>query len=125
VHELTTNQKGAIAEAAITRGAVEPCVEVYRPAIEGGRYDLIFAFADGQLMRVQREWAARVGWANRRSTYLRLEATRNKQARLINWADKYEFGARLTSSGPIAQLGERVAGSHKVAGSSPAGSIVR
>ena len=62
-------------------------------------------------------------WAGRRSLYLRLEATRNNQKRLVNWAKDYEFGARLSPPGPIAQLGERLAGSQKVAGSSPAGSI--
>jgi hypothetical protein len=39
---LTTNQKGAIAEAAITKAALELGYDVYRPATEGGRYDLIF-----------------------------------------------------------------------------------
>ena len=57
--ELTTNQKGAIAEAAITKAAVELGVEVYRPAVEGGRYDMIFALEDGRLLRVQCKWAAR------------------------------------------------------------------
>jgi len=32
---LTTNQKGAIAEAAIMKAAFEVGYEVYRPAIEG------------------------------------------------------------------------------------------
>jgi hypothetical protein len=101
VRELTTNQKGAIAEAAITKAAIEPGIEVYRPAIEGGRHDMIFALSDGRLIRVQ-----------------------CNQQRFINWAKDYEFGARLPALlGPIAQLGERLAGSQKVAGSSPAGSI--
>ena len=39
---LTTNQKGAIAEAAIMKAGLEMQYDVYRPAIEGGRYDLIF-----------------------------------------------------------------------------------
>ena len=58
--ELTTNQKGAIAEAAITKAAVELGIEVYRPAIEGGRFDMIFAFDDGSLLRIQCKWAARI-----------------------------------------------------------------
>src|SRR5437764_11080417 len=57
--ELTTNQKGAIAEAAITKAAVELGVEVYRPAVEGGRYDMIFAPEGGKLVRVQCKWASR------------------------------------------------------------------
>ena len=54
--ELTSNRKGAIAEAAITKRAVELGVDVYRPAVEGGRYDLIFA-AGVRLIRVQCKWA--------------------------------------------------------------------
>jgi len=57
--ELTTNQKGAIAEAEITEAAVELGIEVYRPAIDGGRYDLIFAFQGAALLRVQCRWAGR------------------------------------------------------------------
>ena len=53
---LTTNQKGAIAEAAITKAALELGYDVYRPAIEGGRYDLIFDTGD-ELQRVQCKWA--------------------------------------------------------------------
>jgi hypothetical protein len=52
-----------------------------------------------------------------------LAPTRNNQARGINWARDFELGATLARLlGPIAQLGERVAGSDEVAGSSPAGS---
>ena len=46
---------------------------------------------------------------------LRLTPARNNQRQLVKWAAQYEFGA-------IAQLGERLAGSQKVAGSSPASS---
>jgi hypothetical protein len=55
--ELTTNQKGAIAVAAITKCAVELGVDVYRPVVEGGRYDLIFACGE-RLARVQCKWAS-------------------------------------------------------------------
>ena len=56
--------------------------------------------------------------------HLRLAPARNNQRRGIRMASDFEFGATLsqTSLGPIAQLGERRAGSAKVAGSSPAGS---
>jgi hypothetical protein len=47
--------------------------------------------------------------------HLRLAPTRNNQATGVKWAAQYEFGA-------IAQLGERLAGSQKVGGSSPPGS---
>jgi PD-(D/E)XK endonuclease len=57
---VTTNQKGAIAEAAIALEAVKLGVEVYRPMAEGGRYDLIFGLED-RLLRVQCKWATRRG----------------------------------------------------------------
>ena len=57
---LTTNQKGAIAEAAITKAALELGYDVYRPAIEGGRYDLIFDLVP-HLLRVQCKWAVYQG----------------------------------------------------------------
>ena len=55
--------------------------------------------------------------------HLRLAAARNNQRSRIHWARDFEFGATLGRDGAIAQLGERLAGSQKVAGSSPAGSI--
>jgi PD-(D/E)XK nuclease superfamily protein len=53
--------------------------------------------------------------AGRSEIRLRLTPAANNQEAAINWAAQYEFGA-------IAQLGERVTGSHEVAGSSPASS---
>jgi hypothetical protein len=50
-----------------------------------------------------------------RTIHLRLTPSGNNQTTGINWAAQYELGA-------IAQLGERSAGSRKVAGSSPASS---
>ena len=59
-----------------------------------------------------------------RQVHLRLEPSRNNQALGIRWARDYEFGATLQRlRGPIAQLGERLAGSQKAGGSSPPGSI--
>lgn len=55
--------------------------------------------------------------AGKTTLYLRLARTRNNQALNVKWARDYEFGA-------IAQLGERLAGSQKVAGSIPASSIL-
>ena len=60
---------------------------------------------------------------NRAAVQLRLAPTRNNQRALINWAEDYEFAARLSAYGPIAQLGERERGTLEAAGSSPAGSI--
>lgn len=54
---------------------------------------------------------------------LRLEPARNNQTARVNWADDYRFEARLSCPGAVAQLGERSAGSRKVRGSIPLGSI--
>jgi hypothetical protein len=61
-------------------------------------------------------------WAERRELHLRISPTRNNQARRVNWAKDYEFAATLKAFGAVAQLGERLAGSQKVTGSSPVGS---
>jgi hypothetical protein len=53
---LSTDQKGTIAELAITRRALELGVDVYRPCFSGGRYDLIFGMG-ADLLRIQCKWA--------------------------------------------------------------------
>jgi hypothetical protein len=160
---LSTNRKGAIAETAIAHEALRLGIDVYRPVAEGGRFDLIFAFPDGSLSRVQCKWApvqrgaigircysarrAAEGMRttpyaeheidalaaycpdNRRRYYvpielvrgrqlvsLRLRPARNNQVERVNSASQFELGA-------IAQLGERVTGSHEVGGSNPPSSI--
>ena len=62
----------------------------------------------------------------RHAVQLRLAPAANNQQTRINWAGRYEL-ERLDfdAFGAIAQLGERRAGSAKVAGSSPAGSIAK
>jgi hypothetical protein len=57
---LTTNQKGAIAETRIIAEAVGLGMQVYRPVVEGGRFDLILAWG-GRLVRTQCKWANRAG----------------------------------------------------------------
>ena len=52
----------------------------------------------------------------RGNLHLRLAPARNHQEFAITYAEPYAF------HGAIAQLGERVTGSHEVAGSSPASS---
>ena len=158
---LTSNDKGNIAEAAITMHAVKLGIDVLKPVAEHGRYDLAFDMGD-RILRVQCKWARLEGAvicvnlagfrltsngsvrskysadeidavaaycdaldrvflipaseaADRAAFYLRIAPTKNAQRAAINWADKYSLGA-------IAQLGERVSGTHEVAGSSPAGS---
>jgi len=54
---LSTNQKGALAEVAIAKRAIELEIEIYRPVAEGGRFDLIFAFDYDDLARVQCKYA--------------------------------------------------------------------
>jgi hypothetical protein len=59
----------------------------------------------------------------RKHICLRVAPTRNNQRHLINWAEHFQFTATLgPPQGAIAQLGERLDGIQKVAGSSPAGS---
>jgi hypothetical protein len=61
----------------------------------------------------------------RTGVQLRLAPTRNNQRRKINWADDFDFAARLKSQqGAVAQLGERMPGRHEVTGSSPVGSTL-
>jgi hypothetical protein len=55
---LTTDQKGAVAEIAITLAAIRLGIDVYRPMGEGGRYDMILDLPEG-LSRVQCKWASR------------------------------------------------------------------
>lgn len=55
--ELTTDQKGAIAESAVVHAAIKLGIGVYKPLTDGQRYDLIFDVG-GRLLRVQCKWAA-------------------------------------------------------------------
>ena len=153
---MTTDQKGAIAEAAIAFEAMKLGIGVFRP-LGDERYDLIFDLRPA-LMRIQCKWAVKrqgaitvfclssrrapEGFrqrtysarevdaiaaycfeldrcfmipidlvADRPSIALRVDATRNNQRQGINWADDFDFAARLEQLGAVAQLGERRAGS--------------
>ena len=55
--ELTTDQKGNAAEAAVTAHAMRLGIEVYRPFGEGGRFDMFFLFPNDEIARVQVKWA--------------------------------------------------------------------
>ncbi|MGH2920473.1 MAG: group I intron-associated PD-(D/E)XK endonuclease, partial [Gaiellaceae bacterium] len=57
---MTTDQKGAIAEACIAAAAIKLGIVVYRPIAEGGRLDMIFGL-ETRLLRVQCKWASRKG----------------------------------------------------------------
>lgn len=138
--------------STITAAAVRLGIGVYRPVMEGGRYDLVFDLGS-RLVRVQCKWAplrgdvlsvplrscrrGRDGFIRRTYTAeeidavaaycqpvnrcfwlpidlfagspeirLRLAPTRNNQRRRINWADDFDFVAKLRSLGAVAQLGE-------------------
>ncbi len=56
--EMTTNQMGAIAEAAFTAAAIRLGYFVLRPTPEGRRYDLVLDLGH-RLLRVQCKWARR------------------------------------------------------------------
>jgi hypothetical protein len=53
---LTSNDKGNIAEAAITLEAMKLGIEVLKPIAEHVRYDLAFDLGD-RILRVQCKWA--------------------------------------------------------------------
>ncbi len=54
---LSTNQKGGIAETAITAAATKLGIPVLRPVVEHARYDLAFEIGD-RILRVQCKWGA-------------------------------------------------------------------
>ena len=58
--DLTTSQKGAVAEAEVAAAAIRMRLLVLRPWTEGGRYDLGIDLGK-QLLRVQCKWASRQG----------------------------------------------------------------
>jgi hypothetical protein len=138
---LSTDQKGAIAEAEIAAAAIKLGVGVYRPLVDGGRYDLILE-AGPTLLRVQCKWTPARGdviglrcyssrrapegfrkrpyaadevdciaaycpeldrcflftgaeFDGRKHIQLRLAPSRNNQQTGINWADDFDFEARL------------------------------
>lgn len=57
---VTTNQKGAIAETAVVHAATKLGIDIYRPVLEGGRYDFILDLS-GRLVRLQVKWGAMYG----------------------------------------------------------------
>jgi hypothetical protein len=58
--ELTSSQKGGVAELKIAAEAANVGIDVYRPMIDGARCDLIFDTGAG-LLRVQCKSATRKG----------------------------------------------------------------
>ena len=163
--ELTSSQKGGLAELKIAAEAAALGIDVYRPMIDGARCDLIFDTGP-RLLRVQCKWATRrddviairlrtsrhtpsrgyirttyhaseidgiaaycreldrcfflpiAQFERRTYAHLRLAPARNGQLVGVKMASDYPLGA-------VAQLGERLAGSQKVRGSSPLSSIAQ
>jgi len=138
---LTTDQKGALAEAEIAAAAIKLGVGVFKPLSDGERYDLIFDLRP-RLLRVQCKTAvlkgsvvalpfysarrSRDGFVkrfylaseidaiaaynvdldrcffllfgeirNRAYLQLRLDPCRNNQRMGVNWADDFDFAAKL------------------------------
>ena len=58
--ELSSSQKGGLAELKIAAEAADLGIEVYRPMIDGARCDLIFD-TGARLLRIQCKWATRNG----------------------------------------------------------------
>jgi prevent-host-death family protein len=162
---MNSNQKGAIAEHAISLEAVRLGICVLRPMTEQMPYDLMFDLGS-KLLRVQCKWARLKGdvievrlrrsyhsptrgyvlsnyalneidavaaycdetgrcyllpsplIADRGWIQLRLSPARNNQTASINWASDFELGA-------VAQLEERVSGTHEAEGSSPSSSTLK
>jgi prevent-host-death family protein len=54
---LTSNDKGNIAEAAITLEAIKLGIDVLKPVAEHGRYDLVLDMGE-RLLRVQCKWGS-------------------------------------------------------------------
>jgi hypothetical protein len=55
---LSTNQKGAIAEAQVTAAAISLGIPVLKPVVDGLRYDLVLDLGT-RLVRTQCKWANR------------------------------------------------------------------
>jgi hypothetical protein len=60
VGTLDRNRKGNVAEAAVVFHAARLGIQVFRPLLEHGRYDLVLDVG-GRLQRVQCKWAQQMG----------------------------------------------------------------
>jgi hypothetical protein len=58
--QLTSTQKGGVAELKIAAEAADLGIDVHRPLVDGARCDLVFDTGE-RLLRVQCKWAARHG----------------------------------------------------------------
>jgi hypothetical protein len=101
---MTTDQKGAIAEGnrgGVHRGGKERLEEDDLTADE---VDLIAAYSAHD-----RCFPIPIERVEKRPTIeLRVDPTLNSQKRRANWADDFDFEARLRRhQGAVAQLGER------------------
>jgi hypothetical protein len=90
--ELTTDQKGSIAEAAISLAALRLGVGVFKPISEGERYDLVFDLRP-RLVRVQCKWACHVGDVVSVSCYSNRRAREGLRRRLYSEEEIDAFAA--------------------------------
>src|SRR4051794_29119200 len=119
MRDLTSSEKGAIAEAEVAAAAIRlGCVVAYpgngyvRTTYTAAELDIIAIYCPD----LDQVYALPIAdLEGQTSLPLRVAPSRNNQALGVKWAAQYEFGA-------VAQLGERLAGSQKAAGSSPASS---
>ena len=127
--ELTTNQKGAIAEAELFAAAVRLGVVVLRPFPENRRYDgYIRTTYSAEEIDAIAIWCDALKrcfllpieeLAGQSYLHLRIAPSRNNQRIGVRMAEDYDLAKMIARLGAVAQLGERLAGSQKVRGSSP------
>jgi PD-(D/E)XK endonuclease len=125
--ELSTDQRGSLAEVAVAHQATRLGVGVLWPLTAGLRYDLVFDVA-GQLFRVQCKTARRkegIVVVNCRSCRRTADGydRRSYSSEDVDRAKDFDFAATLRRLGAVAQLGERESGTLEVTGSNPVGSI--
>ena len=108
--------KNGVIEVRLRRCSHSPIRGYIRSSYGADEIDAVAAYCDDlrECFLVGIEQVAGQDWLS-----LRVDAPRNGQRAAVHLAADY------TLSGAIAQLGERLTGSQKVAGSSPAGSIFK
>jgi hypothetical protein len=111
---LSTNQKGAIAETAITAEATRLGIDVYRPVADGGRFDLVFAFDDGSLSRVQCKWANFVGGAVSVRCYSCRRAREGLRYRTYNAEEIDAIAAFCSDNGGVYYLPIALVADHRI-----------
>ena len=106
--------KDGVVKVRTSTSRYTPLNGYVRTTYSAEEIDLIAVYADA----IDRLFAVPIDEvAGQSYVHLRLTPSRNRQSIGVKWADAYPFGA-------VAQLGERLAGSQKVRGSSPLSSTL-